>query len=267
MAQYQLIDDYLGALRQKVHWRRDADDLIDEAHDHLLLALETSQASQPDLIAAQRHTLERFGDPEALADAFASTTTGGIAVPTKFTRNAGWFGMFAALAWVIVLPAWMDWDQGDWAGPVYLAAVIASTVFAIGFYRRHGGALGRMGQVGLIIFIVGVASNVAFWAVAFWMGIQGIGMLLMGTAAIRAGISPRLPTIVYSSAFATGAAAFTVMRGLELGEPDRWGDYQGVTQASVLIGAGLFVLAALGLGRWLASEQPADMTPSSASMA
>ena len=267
MAQYQLIDDYLGALRQKVHWRRDVDDLIDEAHDHLLLALETSQAYEPDPIAAQRRTLERFGDPEALADAFASTTTGGIAVPTKFTRNAGRAGIIAALAWAIFLAILLV--AGDFAlnGFFLLTAVISSTVLTVGFYRRHGGRLGRMGQVGFVVFGVGVASTVAWWAVAFWMGIQGIGMLLMGAAAMRAGISPRLPTIIYSSAFAIGAGAFTVMRALELGEPDEWGDYLGVLEAALVIGAGLFAIAALMLGRWLAAEEPAEVTPSSALMA
>ena len=262
MAQYELIDSYLGTFRNQLRRHRDADELIAEVEDHLVSAVE--HTSTPDLVAAQRLALERFGDPQVLAEAFASTTTGGIAVPTRFTKLAGTAGIIAAVAWplAIVLGFLMENNLGliPW-----LVAIGATAVFAGGVYSRHGGALGVIGRVGMIIFYVGVAiAGPLFWAIPVYMALMGAGLLLVGATAYRAGVLPQLPNLLYASAFAVGGIVFAVGRTLEIGDPDRWGDYIGVNQVAVVVGFGLFAIAAAWLGRWLAAEEPADITPTGA---
>ncbi len=89
MAESVLIDGYLDTMRTRVRWRRDVDDLVAEVEDHLYSTVERFEARGTEAQLAQRHTLERFGDPDLMADAYASTPRGGIAVPTTFTKTAG----------------------------------------------------------------------------------------------------------------------------------------------------------------------------------
>ena len=87
MADYALIDGYLDSLRTAVRWRRDLDDLVAELEDHLYSAVEQFEARGIESRLAQQRTLERFGDPDVLATAFASTPQGGFAVPTTFSAG------------------------------------------------------------------------------------------------------------------------------------------------------------------------------------
>ena len=103
MAEYVLIDGYVDTLRTRVRWRRDVDDLVAEVEDHLYSTVERFEATGTDSQLAQRKTLDRFGDPDLMADAFASTPRGGIAVPTKFTKTAGLFAIFASVLWLVAV--------------------------------------------------------------------------------------------------------------------------------------------------------------------
>ena len=263
MAQYELIDSYLGTLRHKVRWRDDADDLIAEAADHLLTEMEKIDDKS---VHTQRSALQRFGDPDVLAEAFASTINGGIAVPTKFTKLAGVAGLITAAIWPPLAIAWALGVDAEWPYFLFVATLVCAGIFASGVYARHGGALGAIGRAGIVVFYIGLPLSLAFWTYGLWMGIQGAGLLLVGYAAYHAGVLPRLPTIFFATAYAAGAVTFGVGRYLELGEPDVWGDYQGVNDATILVGGLLFAVAAYLLGKWLAAEEPADIPPSDALM-
>ena len=58
-----------------------------------------------DPATAQRHVLDRFGDATLVANAFATTASGGTAMPTRLTRTAGSFALIASIAWIAVAPA------------------------------------------------------------------------------------------------------------------------------------------------------------------
>ena len=119
MARHALIDRYVDTMRDRIRWRRDLDDLVSEIEDHLYSSVETLLATGVDADAAQRTTLDRFGDPEVLAVAYASTPSGGIAMPTKGTQRIGYVATAAAVFWVIAAigdfatAAWDDnWQVG-----------------------------------------------------------------------------------------------------------------------------------------------------------
>ena len=104
MAEPDLIEAYLIDLHRCLRFRHDADDVVAEAEDHVREAVERLCRSGADPIAAQRITLERFGDPVVVARALSVTAHGGIAMPTAFTRAAGTAALASALAWVLAGP-------------------------------------------------------------------------------------------------------------------------------------------------------------------
>ncbi len=129
MAEYVLIDGYVDTLRTRVRWRRDVDDLVAEVEDHLYSTVERFEATGTDSQLAQRKTLERFGDPDLVADAFASTPRGGIAVPTKFTRFAGLAAIFASVSWAAAVAVyWLADDSDNTSAYLVWSAIILVAV-------------------------------------------------------------------------------------------------------------------------------------------
>ncbi len=268
MAEYVLIDGYVDTLRTRVRWRRDVDDLVAEMEDHLYSTVERFEATGTDSQLAQRKTLDRFGDPDLMADAFASTPRGGIAVPTKFTKTAGLAAVWAAGLWVAAaVTLLLPWEViGDWdtrAYFIYVAFIIGASAMTLmtsaGLRERHGG-VGALGLAGLIMAGVGVvAALVVGWAMPFWMTVQGVGYLFVALAVLPMRVAPRLPIMGYGSGLLFGSIAWTIARAMELGSVDQWGDYPlaykiGGTVGFVIVAAGL-----LGIGLWLRGEEPADI--------
>ena len=105
MAEPDLIEAYLIHLRGCLRFRRDADDVVAEAEDHVRESVERLCRSGADPITAQRITLERFGDPTVVARGLSVTAHGGIAMPTPFTRAAGTAALASALAWALAAVA------------------------------------------------------------------------------------------------------------------------------------------------------------------
>jgi hypothetical protein len=281
MANYALIDGYLESMRSSIRWRRDLDDVIAEIEDHLISATERFEARGSDRVNAQQRTLDEFGDPKVLAVAFASTPTGGIAVPTTFTNSAGVMAIGSAVAWIIALVAiaiaaglpdatGVDPDQFVANGQtiVFMIGWIALLgaggmmfVAMIGLYRRHG-SLGILGLAGLGITGLGVLTLLIAWAFALWMTLIGLGVLLFAISLLRRDISPRLWTVVWGGGMAVGATTWYVLRFLEVGTPDRYGDYPIAFAFALPIGIVIMAIGLIGMGRWLHSEEPVDLTPS-----
>ncbi len=86
---HDLIDGYLMELRRALRWRADLDDVCAEVEDHLRENAERLVATGVAPAEAQRRTLECFGDLGMVARSFAATPSGGLAVPTTFTRRSG----------------------------------------------------------------------------------------------------------------------------------------------------------------------------------
>ena len=160
MAEYAVIDRYLSELEREVRWIRDAEDIIEEVTDHLLEAVAVHTRRGLDRIAAQKRALTEFGDPTLVGRAFASTRSGGIAMPTEFTRRSGVALVASSFLWLAAL-GFIYWsDVADrtrpWEGlplALYLigtftlmAAGVLLAIGILGINRRHGGALERRQQ-------------------------------------------------------------------------------------------------------------------------
>ena len=281
MADYALIDGYLDSIRSSIRWHRDLDGVIAEIEDHLISATENFEARGSNRVNAQQRTLDEFGDPKVLAVAFASTPTGGITVPTTFTNSAGAFAIVSAVAWIIGLAAMavaasfpdatgVDPDQFVANGQTIsfiiatmalLAAGGLMFVTMIGLHQRHG-SLGLLGIGGLAITGLGVVTLLIAWAFAVWMTLIGVGVLLFAISLLRRDISPRLWTVVWGGGMAIGAITFYVLRFLEVGDRDQWGDYPLALAFALPIGVVLMAIGLAGMGRWLRSEEPVELTPS-----
>lgn len=267
MAEYVLIDGYLDAFRTQVRWRKDVEDLVAEVEDHLYSTVERFEARGTNAQLAQRQTLERFGDPDLMAEAFASTPRGGLAVPTKFTNTAGFAAIAASALWVAVVAIFWIGSAGDFddtpAGLAFFASMVgagALTAWATAGVRQRLGGLGWLGLVGLVILGIGVAvSIVVFWAIPLWMGVQGLGMLLVALAAWPIGVAPKPATAAYGSGMLLGLVTFVVLRAMEVGPVDGWGDYEVAYQAGLTVGLVITAAGILGLGLWLRNEEPADI--------
>jgi hypothetical protein len=281
VADYALIDGYLESMRSSIRWRRDLDDVIAEIEDHLISATESFEARGSDRVNAQQRTLDEFGDPKVLAVAFASTPTGGIAVPSTFTKSAGVFAIVSAVAWIIGLVAiaiaaglpeatGVDPDQFVANSQTIffivgatslLAAGVLMFVTMIGLYRRHG-SLGIFGIGGLGVTGLGVVTLLIAWAFPLWMTLIGLGVLLFAISLLRRDVSPRLWTVVWGGGMAVGAITWYVLRWLEVGDRDQWGDYPLAVAFALPIGVVIMAIGLIGIGRWLRSEEPVELTPS-----
>jgi hypothetical protein len=267
VARYALIDGYLDSMRSSIRWRRDLDDLVAEMEDHLYSTTEQMLARGTDVVDAQRATLARFGDPKVLAAAYASNHRGGIAVPTTFTRRAGLLALIAGGFWLLAGVLENRPDREDDLNVYYLlftiAVVVAGvlTVMAmIGLGKRAGG-LGAVGMIGAAIASLGVLLSLVFaWGGPGWMGLQGIGYLLIAIAVLRSDtIVPRIGVMLVASAFLIGPILFVIVAESEVGWRDSYGDYPLAWIISGIVG---YVLMAGGLfvtGRWLRSEEPVDV--------
>jgi hypothetical protein len=265
MARYGLIDGYLDTMRTEIRWRKDLDDVVSEMEDHLYSTVEGLLASGTEPQAAQRTTLDRFGEPEVLKAVYASTPTGGIAVPTTNTIRAGTFALAAAALWLIAATSYAITDAFDWDGVDYwlfsaaiLTAGVLTLLTMIGVSKRLGG-LGALGMVGLVITGLGVVISFLAWAVPVWMGLQGVGMLAFGIAVLGRDIAPKWATLFVSSGFIIGTIAFFVGVAAEVGEPDSYGEYPVAFQIAVGVGTVLVAVGLIGWGLWLRSEEAVDV--------
>jgi hypothetical protein len=266
VARYSLIDGYLDTMRTEIRWRRDLDDLVSEMEDHLYTAVESMVSRGIETDAAQRTTLTRFGEPDVLAAVYASTDTGGLAVPTTFTKRAGTFALVSAFFWLAagLSHLFMTGRNDDWqqAYMALSAFVLIGGVFGIlamiGISKRLGG-LGVLGMVGLAIVAFGVFTSLIAWAVFLWMTVQGVGYLVFGYAVLRRDGTPKTSTLLVSSGFIVGSIAFVVANVLNIGWRDSYGDYPLAWTIGTATGVVILAAGFAGWGMWLRTEEPIDI--------
>lgn len=266
MAGYTLIDGYIDTMRGQIRWRRDLDDVVAEMKDHLYSAVETRLARGLEPVAAQRVTLDLFGEPRVLAAVYASTPNGGIAVPTTSTVRAGLFALVSGALWLVasLVNVLTNVQSEDWQiyYAIFSAAVLVAGVLGIfvlvGLNNRLGG-LGIAGTAGVIVFGVGVALSIVAWAVPLWMAVQGVGLLIFGLAAMRRRIAPSSPILALTYGPLLGVAVFFGITFAELGPTDSYGDYELAWIIGNTVGLAFIAIGFLGLGRWLRTEEPVDI--------
>jgi hypothetical protein len=273
VAHYTLIDGYLETMRTNIRWRRDLDDLVSEMEDHLYTAVESMVSRGIETDAAQRTTLTRFGEPDVLAAVYASTDSGGLAVPTTFTKRAGTFALLSAGFWLagalshLFMTLTDEWQLGYWALSAFiLVGGVLGLLAMIGVNKRMGG-LGTVGMIGLVIAAFGVFASLVAWAVFLWMTVQGVGYLVFGYSVLRRDVAPRMPTLLVSSGFIVGSIAFVVANILKVGWRDSYGDYPLAWAIGTVTGIVIFAVGLIGWGTWLRSEDPVSMDTESNAIA
>ncbi len=276
MARYALIDDYLDAMRDGLHWRRDLEDLIAEMEDHLYSMVERMCSAGQEPSVAERAALTRFGDPKTLASVYASTINGGLAVPTNFTRTAGLMAMAAAALLTLIAVASAvslvsnlrtsggSASDGEWEiyyilGTAALLGAAVIMVIVVLALRQRTGQRGTATIVALALSGLGAAATSLAWFQPGWAVPLGTGAFIMAYVVLRTGVAPVVPTVLYGTGFLTGVATFFVMHSLKVGRLDSWGDYPAAWDGGVAVACGLTAIGLFGIGRWLRSEEPADI--------
>jgi hypothetical protein len=239
--------------------------------DHLRCAVESLVRLGNDRDAAQRLTLDRFGDPSIVAISFATTTTGGLCMPTRFTRAAGYLAIAAAIAWVAA-GAFAIFGQTSlvtefsesmyllWAVLILFAAV-ATFVGLIGLLRRAGVGGGFtlwMVATVLAACVVALAAFAWFWPVGG--GLLSVGALIVVLRA-RAAVLPLDSSIwLLVLAFPVGTALFLGLQFLQVGPVDEYGNYPVSFVAGIVLATLLFAGGLARFGRWMSQEDPIDIS-------
>jgi hypothetical protein len=268
MAEHAVIDRYLSELEREVRWFRDAEEIIEEVADHLLEAVAVHTRRGLDRIAAQKRALTEFGDPTLVGRAFASTRSGGIAMPTEFTRRSGVALVASSFLWLVAL-GFIYWsDVADrtrpWEGlPMALYLIGTFTLIAagallaigiLGINRRHGGALGNTGR--LAFWIAALTGVTAFgsWAWGVWLTLFGIGAIVLAIAVHRSEIAPRTAGLLVGIGGGLAAGAAWVFQltseTVSLGS--------GAFTAWIFAGLVIYSVGLASLGMWLKTEEPVD---------
>lgn len=268
MADHTLIEQYIGELRRETRWLRDAEDIAEEVADHLLEAVEKRIEQGLDRMTAQKSALREFGDPTLVGRAFASSRTGGAAMPTQFTKRAGYALIGSAFLWVAgsavhYLSALADRTQ-PWEGLpqtlffigalVLIAAGLLGAAGVLGVNRRHAGSLGIRGRLGFWLFLVAGVTVFATWFWGAWATALGVGALLIGSALVGSGIAPRSSGILIGGG---GLVAGVGLWSLQLASGEL---SLADTAAQLVLYAGilLFAIGQVVLGRWMATEEIVD---------
>jgi hypothetical protein len=269
MAGHELIDAYLAGLRRRLAWSPEVDDIVAEAEDHLLCAMEHLINCGEDIGTAQETVVGRFGDSTTVAATHAATSRGGLAMPTQFTRLAGISALISAVLWAASAALWMINHLLDpsgnaetvvaWLAFTTLVGAAASTgLLVIGLSRRHGG-LGALGNLGLALVGLGMVATLMFWFVMGWGLLFAAGLLLVALAVHARGLAPTAATVAFGGGWTIGVITWSALRALEVGTRDRWGDYPVVSPTAIAVGVAILAPGLIGLGRWLSTETPQDL--------
>lgn len=274
MAEHILIERYLHELRRRTSWHRDLDDLLAEVDDHLRSGVERLEARGVDPQTAQRQTLERFGDPDVVAAALASSPRGGLALPTSDTATGGRVAIGCALLWLILVAAW--WVAGllepvggvgrNASGLSYAIGWAALMLANLGLAvligtldRRHGG-LGRLGSAASVLAALAAVASVAGWLFEGWGPLVLLATLMLSVAILGRDMAPRLPVLAIGLAFPLAAVTWVTLRSIGGTFGDccgMWGDDWTANAVAVTVGGVLLALGLAGIGRWLRGEEPA----------
>ena len=263
MAEPDLIDAYVASLRRHVRSRSDVEDVVAEVEDHLRqTATVISSGGIPER-AAQREALTRFGDPRIINQAFAATPSGGIVMPTRFSRLAGATAFVAAGLWVGAAVLWslssglfapFSEERFVIAMVAISAATLASVVVVAGILARSGWP-----SETVLAFLFGGGAFLVLTVMPWTWPITG---LLLGAAflvvvllSIRmTGRRLRLQWALVA-AWPLGFLVFGVLTAAELGPVDEWGDYPLANGVGFAVAAGLMVVGLTAIGSWLVAER------------
>lgn len=254
MAGDGLIAAYLRELRFSVARLADADEIVEEAEDHLLEAVEYLLDGRS-RVEAESEALARFGSAELVARICVAESKRGAAVPTRRTRLAG-LALFAApIALVLGHLGNVSTDKDNALhGPAVFVEVLALPLLMVGLWglrKRHGG-LGRAGLIAFVLALaaipVGFGGYPGFFAA---LGLLACALLIFAVALLRARVLPVLPIVMLGlgplvgSILVLGGWVFT---------------HDGEAVHGLIVTIGFVAIAATWLG-WAMWSEPAVDRP------
>lgn len=228
--------------------------IADEIRGHLEDARDRFIAGGMNPEDAERKAVEDFGSPQVVINGWAESK--GIGVITNFTRYGGLAGIVGAIGLVLsMVYAEISWSFSiGWYAEIALTfgAFLAVGMFAV--YMRLRGKLGRYARVGFRLIIAGLI--IGFGSSAMWFapgGAAGLALLITGVAlylvgAIKAGVLPREPFLLWFAAFVV--ATVVGFTGFFIRLETEW-VAAGVGYVGFVVG-----WVWLGLNMW--NESPAD---------
>ena len=273
MAEPDLIGAYVSHFRDSLAWRSDIDDLSSEVEDHLRCAAQNLEKRGDDPASAQRAVLARFGDANVVAVAFATSSSGGIAMPTRFTHTSGTFAFISAAFWLVAVPLVLlvNTDTTADASPRYVALSLVlfvasgcTAVTLLGLLRRSGAGSGAFTTV-----VTGLAVlATAILGIVVWLWVIAVALLAIAATAtvIRlrgTGVAVGRGGLLLSAAWPVGVAVALISEPLRLGPVDSYGDHYLGQLVGFSVGAILFAAGLAITGRWLRSEEIVDVPEAS----
>jgi hypothetical protein len=196
-----LIAAYLRELRFSVARLPDADDIVAEAEDHLLEAVERMDDGRP-RAELEAEALARFGSAQLVARICIVESKRGAAVPTTKTRYAG-LALLAAPVLALVGEIGNETTQHPktWVHGFLvfvLGLSLPALLFGLWGLRRRNGGLGRLGLVALILaFVSPVLSLAAGWGAHVALaGLLAFALLVLAVEMIRAQVLPVVPLVL-----------------------------------------------------------------------
>ena len=279
MGTYDLIDAYLVRLRAATTWHADTDAIVDEMRDHLLSATEAAGSAGADAGEAQHIALAHFGPAEEVAHALARGPQSTAAVPTRATVSGGTMAMVGSAMWVFYAITSFSLlhlydranDTGDptSSSPQQLLLIVPWAVSLLGalamlfatamiLKERHGG-FRWAGRLGLAALAVAIPAGLVGWVIAGWVTLLATGAALLSFELVRAGITPRAPTFGLAAGPALGILVWGVLRLVEVGSRDQYGDYPVATMAGLAVGCAVLAAGLYGMSDWLRNEDPIEL--------
>ena len=199
MASEGMIAAYLRELRFSVARLPDADDIVAEAHDHLLELVDHLRGGRSQ-VEAETEALARFGSAELVARICIAESKRGAVVPTKKTRLAGLALATAPLALGIGQLGNVSTDKDNALhGIAVFVEVMAIPLLLFGLWglrTRHGG-LGRAGSAAFVLALCSVPIGFGGYP-GFFAGIAMLScaLLMFAVTLLRARVLPVLPIVM-----------------------------------------------------------------------
>ena len=228
MADDRLIAAYLRELRFSVAKLADGDEIVEEAEDHLLEAVERLVADGRTPVEAEAEAVAQFGSASLVAKVCISESTKGAAVPTTKTRLAGLVLLLAPILLVVGESGNEATDNpGGLHGTmvVVLGLAFPALIFGLwGLRTRHGG-LGRLGRAAFVLAVLSpILSHAAGWGAAALLAfLLAVALLVFGVEMLRASVLPVAPLVLVIAGPLLITAAYGVALAITIGGRDAGG--------------------------------------------
>lgn len=264
MAEPDLIERYLAELGRSLRGRPDVVDLLAEVEDHLRETADRLCHAGTDSHDAQCTTLDRFGESTVVARAYAVNLSGGLAMPTKFTRTAGAIALVTAALWSLAaIVKWWEselfaaWTQArSWVFTVVVVlAALGTVVVLAGIVVRTGKGHSLSAAALVLGGLAVVAFGVMPWAFALW-GLLLTAAFLVALPALHSVTEGRgIADWALVAAWPAGLGVMWLLSALRVGPVDEYGDHQVAFVAGFGTSAVLMTIGLISVGRRLLAEQ------------